>query len=57
MDELTDKSEYVLPQPVTVDFSVELHKWHSASEAQQLLLPHQNTESKPLVLSRSKISS
>lgn len=45
MDVHTDKSVSVQPEPVTVEFSVELEKWQSASEAHQPLLPHPNSQS------------
>ncbi|XP_074495896.1 leucine-rich repeat-containing protein 43-like [Sebastes fasciatus] len=46
----TDDSVSVQLEPVTVELSVELEKWQSASEAHQLLLPHQNSLSKRPVL-------
>ncbi|XP_044052300.1 leucine-rich repeat-containing protein 43-like isoform X2 [Siniperca chuatsi] len=43
MDVHTDNSVSVQLEPVTVELSVELEKWQSASEAHKLLLPHQNS--------------
>ncbi|AWP07172.1 putative leucine-rich repeat-containing protein 43 [Scophthalmus maximus] len=40
-----------LPQPVTVEVSVELEKWQSTSEAHQLLHPHQTSQSPETVSS------
>ncbi|XP_051278475.1 leucine-rich repeat-containing protein 43-like isoform X1 [Dicentrarchus labrax] len=51
MDVLTDNSVSVQLEPVTVELSVELEKWQSASEAYQLLHLHQNSQSKQPVLS------
>ncbi|XP_041792380.1 leucine-rich repeat-containing protein 43-like [Chelmon rostratus] len=43
MDVLTQSSVSVQLEPVTVELSVELEKWQSASEAHQLVLLHQNS--------------
>lgn len=43
MDVHTDNSVAVQLEPVTVELSVELEKWQSASEAHKLLLPHQSS--------------
>ncbi|XP_035514109.1 leucine-rich repeat-containing protein 43-like [Morone saxatilis] len=51
MDVPTDNFVSVQLEPVTVELSVELEKWQSASEAHQLLLLHQNSQSKQPVLS------
>ncbi len=51
MSVLKDSSVSVQQEQVTVEFSVELEKWQSASEAQQLLHHHQNSKDKWPVLS------
>ncbi|XP_034726883.1 leucine-rich repeat-containing protein 43-like isoform X2 [Etheostoma cragini] len=43
MDVHTDNSDSIHLELVTVELSVELEKWQSASEALQRLLPHQNS--------------
>ncbi|XP_034396736.1 leucine-rich repeat-containing protein 43-like [Cyclopterus lumpus] len=43
MDVHSENSTSVRLEPMTVEFNVELEKWQSASEAHQLLLPHQNS--------------
>lgn len=46
-----DKSVSLQPESVTVEFSVELEKWQSASEAHQRLLPQPNSDRKQAALS------
>lgn len=52
-----DKSLSLQPESVTVEFSVELEKWQSASEAHLPLLPQSNSDRKQPALSQGKISS
>ncbi|XP_071339130.1 leucine-rich repeat-containing protein 43-like isoform X1 [Trachinotus anak] len=44
VDVHTDNSVSTQLEPVTVEFSVELEKWQSASDAHQHLLPHQTSQ-------------
>ncbi|XP_034548659.1 leucine-rich repeat-containing protein 43-like [Notolabrus celidotus] len=43
VDDQNDNSVSVRLDPMTVELIVELEKWQSASEAQQILPPHQNS--------------